>query len=34
VAVGDGFEDFFTEPFPEFHNSLMMAGRTEMATLT
>jgi len=30
VAVGDGLEDFFTEPLPEFYHPLLMAGGAEV----
>ena len=30
VAVGDGLEDFFTEPFAKFHDTLLMAGGAEV----
>ena len=30
VAVGDGLEDFFTEPLPEFYHPLLMAGGAEL----
>ena len=34
MTVRYGLEQFFTKPFPEFHHSLLMAGRAEVAALT
>jgi len=34
MTVRYGLEHFFTKPFPEFHHSLLMAGRAEVAALT
>jgi len=34
VTVRDGLDHFFTEPFPEFHHSLLMTGRAEVGALT
>jgi hypothetical protein len=34
MTVWYGLEYFFTEPFPKFHDSLLMAGRAEVAALT
>ena len=34
VGVGDRLQDFFTEPFPEFHHPLLVTGRAKMAALT
>jgi len=33
MTVRYGLEHFFTEPFPELHYSLLMAGRAEVAAL-
>jgi hypothetical protein len=33
MSVGSLPEDVGTEPFPEFHHPLLMAGRTEMTAL-
>lgn len=34
MAVRHGFKNLLTQPFPEFHNPLLMTGRTEVATFT
>ena len=33
MPVGNLFEDIHTEPFPEFHHPLLMAGGAEMTPL-
>ena len=30
MAVGNGLEDFLTEPFAKFHHTLLMAGGAEV----
>jgi len=33
MTVWNSFEYFFTDPFPEFHHSLLVAGWAEVPTL-
>ena len=34
MTVWNGLEDFLTEPFPEFHYPLLMAGRAKVSPFT